>query len=123
LIRLTFRPLRGESSVLARAAYFRICADGTLRGSDNAVAAIYMPHFWQLGQRQFREFECSAPVYLRVTNCAGQRERIGPYDFVRAAEGALFTRECCLGTHSPDWKPDGLEVRWREIALLPASGA
>ena len=41
VIALGFRALNGESVMLIRGAYFRIFADGTLRGPDNAVAASY----------------------------------------------------------------------------------
>jgi hypothetical protein len=65
LITLTFRPLHGESPTLVRGLYFRICADGTLRGPDNAIAASYAGNRWRLGLRAFRSFECATPLYLR----------------------------------------------------------
>lgn len=118
MITLTFRPLHGDTSTLARGAYFRICADGTLRGPDNAVTARYADRRWQLGQRHYREFECSGPIYLRVTDREDNRECLGPYDFVRAAEGALFTHQACLGMHSPGGNLESATYRWREVALL-----
>lgn len=48
MIILTFRPVHGESPVSVRGAYFRICADCTLRGPDNAIAASYDKGLWQL---------------------------------------------------------------------------
>ena len=41
MIRLSFRALNGEAAILVRGAYFRICADGTLRGPANEVAGSY----------------------------------------------------------------------------------
>ena len=118
MITLTFRPLQGEVATLARGAYFRICADGTLRGPDNEVAARYADRRWQLGQRHYREFECSGNIFLRVTDHEDQLERLGPYDYVRAAEGALFSRHVRLGTHSPGTSHEVATYHWREVALL-----
>jgi hypothetical protein len=118
LITLTFRPVRSESAVLVRGAYFRICADATLRGPDNAVTASYADGYWRLGQRQHWAFESGGPISLRVTSAGGRRECMGPFDFVKAAEGAVFTHHTCLGFHA-----SGGEFRypadlWREIAFL-----
>jgi hypothetical protein len=121
LITLTFRPLHGESSVLVRGMHFRICADATLRGPDNAIAARYCERVWQLGPRQYRSFECSGPVYLRVTNSNGSRERVGPYDFIKATEGAIFTHDSCLGLHAPPGDAALLAAIWQEIALLSSA--
>jgi hypothetical protein len=119
LITLTFRPLHGESAVLVRGMHFRICADSTLRGADNAIAARYSQQLWHLGPRQYRSFECSGPVYLRVTNSNGSREQVGPYAFIKATEGAIFTQESCLGRHiSPGDDAGILAGTWQEIALL-----
>lgn len=118
MLTLVFRPSYGESLVLVRGTYFRICADATLRGPDNSVAASYVKGLWQLAHRQHRSFECSGPVYLRLTNRDGRRERIGPYSFVKAADGAIFSPEGHLGNHS-DWPDaDASMQRWLEIALL-----
>lgn len=120
MIILTFRPVHGESPVNVRGAYFRICADATLRGPDNAVAASYSKGLWQLGQRQHRSFECSGPLYLRVLHRNGGHERTGPYEFVKAIDGALFTHDAYLGAFA--LRPEALESvdLWREVALLPA---
>jgi hypothetical protein len=118
LITLTFRPLHGESSVLVRGMYFRICADATLRGSDNAIAARYSERLWQLGPRQFRSFECSGPVYLRVTHHDGSRESAGPYNLIKASEGAIFTDNSCLGLYASPGDAAVLATVWHEIALL-----
>jgi hypothetical protein len=119
LIILTFRPVHGESPVSVRGAYFRICADATLRGPDNAIAASYCKGLWQLGRRQHRSFECSGPFSLRVINRDGSHQRTGPYEFVKAIEGALFTHTDYLGSFaSPPSELSSLEL-WREVAFLP----
>jgi hypothetical protein len=118
LITLTFRCLRGEGTTLARGAYFRICADATLRGPDNSVAARYSGHSWRLGHQDYSQFECTGPIYLRVTDREARCEHIGPYEFIRAAEGALFSRQGCLGTHAPRVGMEGSALFWTEIALL-----
>lgn len=118
MITLTFRPLSGESVILVRGAYFRICADGTLRGPDNAVTANYTDGLWQLGRRQHRMVECRESVYLRVTTSDGQRECIGPYEGVKVTGGAIFSNDTYLGAHTraESYAPEA--AIWREIALL-----
>jgi hypothetical protein len=120
LITLTFRPVHGESPVFVRGAYFRICADGTLRGPDNAIAASYGNGLWQLAQRRHRAFECSRPVYLRITRQDGRHEHIGPYDCVRATGGAIFTHETCLGMYAGAGEPAAAPGLWQEVAFLSA---
>lgn len=118
MITLSFRDLNGESVMLVRGAYFRICADGTLRGPDNAVAASYTDGLWQLGRRRHRALECREAVYLRVTSSDGQRECIGPYEYIKVAGGGIFSNNTHLGAHSrgESYLPE-TEI-WREIALL-----
>jgi hypothetical protein len=120
LITLIFRPVHGESPVSVRGAYFRICADATLRGPDNAIAASYSKGLWQLGRRQHRSFECSGPLYLRALNSFGRHERTGPYEFVKAIDGALFTHTDYLGAFALPSAAVGSVELWREIAFLPA---
>lgn len=119
MITLTFRPLSSESVVIVRGAYFRICADGTLRGPDNDVAASYTDGLWQLGRRQHRALECREAIYLRVTTADGQRERIGPYADVRITGGAVFSNETYLGAHTRGNSQLSEADVWREVALLP----
>ena len=118
MITLTFRALNGESVMLVRGAYFRICADATLRGPDNAVAASYTNGLWQLGRRWHRMLECREAVYLRVTTSDGQRECIGPYEYLKVARGDIFSNDTYLGAHSrgESYLP-GNDI-WKEIALL-----
>lgn len=118
MITLTFRPLSGESVILVRGAYFRICADGTLRGPDNAVTANYADGLWQLGRRQHRMVECRESVYLRVTTSDGQRECIGPYEGVKVTGGAIFSNDTYLGAHTRAESYALDAAIWREIALL-----
>lgn len=121
MIILTFRPVHGESPVSVRGAYFRICADCTLRGPDNAIAASYDKGLWQLGRRQHRSFECSGRFDLRVMHRDGSNQLTGPYEFVKAIDGALFTHTDYLGAFAlppSDIKP--MEV-WREVAFLPTA--
>lgn len=118
MITLTFRALNGESVMLVRGAYFRICADGTLRGPDNAVAASYINGLWQLGRRGHRTLECREAVYLRVTASDGHRECIGPYEYLKVAGGDIFADTTYLGAHSRgEPYPPGTDI-WKEIALL-----
>ncbi|HEY6484578.1 MAG TPA: hypothetical protein VIY54_13725 [Steroidobacteraceae bacterium] len=120
MITLVFRPVCGESLVLVRGTYFRICSDGTLRGPDNCITGSYSGGFWEVGCRLHRSFECGGLIRLRVTDGGGGQEHMGPYDFIRAAEGALFTRERCLGTHASRHLCATVGPVWREIAFLAA---
>ena len=118
MITLTFRPLSGESVILVRGAYFRICADGTLRGPDNAVTASYTDGIWQLGRKQHRMLECREAIYLRVTTSGGQRECMGPYEGVKVTGGAIFSNDTFLGAHTHGESHLAGASIWREIALL-----
>jgi hypothetical protein len=118
VITLTFRPLSGESVILVRGAYFRICADGTLRGPDNAVTASYTDGLWQLGRRQNRILECREPVYLRVTTSDGQRDCIGPYECLKVTGGAIFSNDTYLGAHTRGDSYLPQSDIWQEVALL-----
>jgi hypothetical protein len=122
LIKLTFRSLDGDTAVLARGTYFRICPDETLRGPDNSITARYVDGLWQVAHRRHRAFECGGPVYLRVTAADGRREYLGPYDFVKASDGAILSRDGCLGIHS---LRRGVAIEsdlWTEIVFLTAIG-
>jgi len=123
VITLTFRALSGESVILVRGAYFRICADGTLRGPDNAVTASYTDGLWQLprkqlASRQHRMLECREPIYLRVTTSDGQRDCIGPYEGLRVTGGAIFSNDTYLGAHTSGEQYVPRTDVWKEIALL-----
>jgi len=95
--------------------YFRICADATLRGSDNAIAARYSERLWQLGPRQYRSFECSGPVFLRVTEKEGNRDTIvirhqkGMQDDFHQSETLAQIRKLYIGPTLIQW---GKEDVW-----------
>ena len=110
--------MHGDSPILVRGMHFRICADATLRGPDNAVAAHYSKRLWLLGSRLYRAFECSGPVYLRVTNSDGSRNHMGPYSFIQATDGGIFTADSCLGLHATRAEAGLSPDVWREIAFL-----
>ena len=118
MITLAFRALNAESVVLVRGVYFRICADGMLRGPDNAVAASYIDGHWQLGRKRHRTLECREAVYLRVTTSDGQRECIGPYECLKVTGGAIFSNDAYLGAHMRGESLLPEASIWREIALL-----
>jgi hypothetical protein len=118
VITLTFRPLGSESVILVRGAYFRICADGTLRGPDNAVTASCTGEFWQLGRRQQCLLECREAVYLRVTTSDGQRECIGRYECLKVTGGAIFSNDTYLGAHPCAGAYIPTTGMWTEVALL-----
>jgi hypothetical protein len=123
LITLTFRPVCGELAVLIRGAYFRICADGTLRAPDNTITANYADGIWSLGQRQHRTLECREAVYLRVTHGSGSRESIGPYESLTVSGGAIFCAHNYLGAHAAHNEPACVASRiWREVAILSHGG-
>ena len=118
MITLTFVPKRSDATVLVRGAYVRICADGTLRGPDNAVSATYADGLWDLGHRQYMSFECKGPVHLRVTDANTRRECLGPYDLVKVVRGAIFTQDTWLGAHAAHGALDSPTDLWREVVFL-----
>ena len=120
MITLTFLPKRADAPVLIRGAYFRIRADGTLRGPDNELAASYAKDgLWELGHRLYSSFECTGPLYLRVTDADGHRENLGPYDFLKVTRGAILTHDNWLGAHAMCGQLASSADLWREIAFLP----
>ena len=118
MIVLAFRPLRDESPVIVRGAYFRISDDGTLRGPDNAVVARYLNGLWQRAHGRHWVFDCNGPVFLRVTNSDGTCERGGPYEFIKAAGGAIFTHDTCLAVHDSRAEVGSSLAPCQEIVFL-----
>jgi hypothetical protein len=116
LIQITF--VFSGIPTFMRGAFFRICADRTLRGPEGSIVARYTARGWQLGVRNCREFEAIGPVTLRAHSADGRREHLGPFDVVRAAEGALFDRSRCLGTFCTNRAASPTLPDWHEIALL-----
>ena len=98
MITLTFWELSNESMTFVRGAYFRICADATLRGPDNAVAARYVGGLWQVARRNHRVLECRAALYLRVTGADGQRKSLGPFEGLKVTGGDRLSRHPNRGT-------------------------
>lgn len=125
MIKFSFRPLRGESPLLIRGAFFRICGDGSLRGPDNEIVAMYSAGIWRLCRRDYRSFECIGPVRLRCTRSEGVSEELGPFDSLSSSRGAIFAREVCLGAHARPGEIDPGGQCWREVVFLsglPISG-
>lgn len=104
--------------LFVRGAFFRICADGTLRGPEGSVVASYTSQGWRLGTRSCREFEALGPLFLRAHFPDGRREHLGPYEAVRAADGALFSRSRCLGIFCTNRAASPGLPEWNEIAFL-----
>ncbi|MEJ0037712.1 MAG: hypothetical protein WDO68_16830 [Gammaproteobacteria bacterium] len=108
--------------VFARGAFFRICADSTLRGPEGSLVATYSSLGWRLGPRYFREFEANGPLFLRAQGPHGRPELMGPYEFVRAGDGALFSHGRCLGSYCTNRAASPGVLEWSEITLLDRQG-
>lgn len=120
MIRLTFHASLGEGVLQSRATFFRFCADATLRGPDNSLAATRVDDCWRIGQRLFREWNCIGPVLVRVRKTpAAVPISMGPYRLLRAAHGVLYGDEVCLSLRMPGWS-DGVDA-CHEVALLDAT--
>ena len=117
LIKLAFTSDQGPP-VLLRAAFFRICADQTLRGPDGSLIAQYTTLGWRLGRRDCREFEASGPLLLRVSSGEGHSEQFGPYEAVRAGSGAVFQQGHCLGIFCTQRAASPGVAIWREVTFL-----
>lgn len=115
--------MRDESRVMIRAAYFRICADSTLRGPDNAVVSRYLNGLWQLSSGRHRAFDCSGPVFLRVTGSDGRIQRVGPLQLVKVTGGAIFADNNCLAVHESRQEPGpgSAVAHCREVTLLSSA--
>jgi hypothetical protein len=108
----------GGIPLYVRGAYFRICADGTLRGPEGSLVASYTSQGWRLGTRSCREFEALGPLFLRAHFADGRRQHLGPYEAVRAADGALFSRTRCIGIFCTNRAASPGLPEWNEIAFL-----
>ena len=104
--------------VFARGAFFRICADRTLRGPGGSLIATYGSLGWRLGGRNYREFEAAGPLFLRAHRADGRAEVMGPYEFVRAGDGALFGRGRCLGSFCANRALSPGIPEWSDITIL-----
>jgi hypothetical protein len=104
--------------VFARGAFFRICADGTLRGPEGSLVATYGSLGWRLAGRDYREFEAIGPLFLRAHRADRRAEVMGPYEIVRAGDGALFGHGRCLGSFCANRALSPGIPEWSEVALL-----
>jgi len=117
---LTLSFLRpGETMVYSRAHCFRFCADGTLRGGDNSIAAIRVNDSWRLGQRLYRELQCGGPVLARARKTATAKPaHFGPFELLRSAAGLLSADNAGLEIYLPTWERSIADA-WYEVMLLP----
>ena len=117
---LTFHAALGDSAIQSRATYFRLCADATLRGPDNALAATRFNDCWRVGQRLFRQMDCAGPVLLRVKRTpSAEPISMGPYKLVRSSGGLMYGDDVCLSLHTPGW--NGKLDACHEVSLLDAA--
>lgn len=121
MLTLSFPVRPGETLVYSRAHCFRFCADGTLRGGDNSIAATRVNDSWRLGQRLYRELQCSGPVLVRARKTAtSYAAHYGPYDLVRSAAGLLSADDATLGICLPTWERS-IADSWHEVMLFPVT--
>lgn len=116
---LNFPTAAGEALIRSRSHCFRFCADGTLRGADNAIAAVRAQDSWRLGRRLARDIECTGPVLvqarrMRTTTAASS----GPFDQLIITAGLLHADGVCLPIILPHWGRTSGEA-WYELMLLP----
>lgn len=106
---------------LLRGSYFRICADGVLRGPDNAAVASYTAGAWRIARRLCRLLECRDSAYLRVTSLDGSRKYIGPYEGLKVVGGGtIFANDTYLGALALGRSSFPEMEIWREITILSA---
>jgi hypothetical protein len=104
VLRLTFYACRGGDAVQARSLSFRLCADATLRGHDNSLAATRVDGVWFLARRAFKRFDCVGPVVLLVRRTPSDPPlSIGPFKMVRAGATLLWGDDELLWPRVPGW--------------------
>jgi hypothetical protein len=119
VLRLTFYTGRGEDAVHARSRSFRLCADATLRGHDNSLAATRVDGGWLLARRSFKRFDCVGPVLLIVRPTASDRVvSFGPFKLVRAGSALLWGDDELLWPRVPGWAAGGDTVH--EVSFVEA---
>lgn len=117
MLRLTFSAALGQDAVQTRAKGFRLCADSTLRGNDNSLAATRINGFWFIGQRLFRQFECDGPVLLIVRkNVSDPPIPLGPFDRIRAGAALIWGDEELLWARVPGWSAGRDSIH--EVSLI-----
>ncbi len=123
MLRLSFRSPIGEAPTRTAAAFFRFCADGTLRGPENYVVARCVGGTWTMGGRSHRELDCEGPVKLRVLMGALDAPLLlGPFTQVRSAAGMLYGDERCLNVYLPGRNP-ATQAGCHELTMLPVEAA
>src|SRR5690606_27853049 len=106
VLRLNFRSTMGDAPTRTAAAFFRFCADGTLRGPENYVVARSVGGTWTLSGRAHRAIECEGPLKLRLSAGASEPPVVlGPFTHVRSAAGMLYGDERCLNIYLPGRSP------------------
>jgi hypothetical protein len=119
MLRLNFRSVTGDAPTLTVAAYFRFCADGTLRGPENYLVARREEGLWRLSGRMHREIECEGPVRVRLNRGSGGDARLlGPFSQLRTVAGVLYGDDACLHVALPGGDPRACD-EVRELTLLP----
>lgn len=117
MLRLTFYASLGQHAAQTRARSFRLCADATLRGHDNSLAATRVGGSWRVGGRSFRQFECAGPVRLIVRRTASDRPiSMGPFRLVRAGAALIWGDDQLLSLRVPGW-PAGRDAVY-EVSLV-----
>jgi hypothetical protein len=123
MLRLNFRSTRGDAPTRTVAAFFRFCADGTLRGPENFLVARCVGGTWSLSGRTHRELDCEGPVRLRLSMGAHEAPvELGPFANVRTAAGMLYGDERCLNVFLPGRNP-GTGAACHELTMLSAKAA
>jgi hypothetical protein len=121
MLTLAFRIGPGEPSASSRATCFRFCADGTLRGGDNFIAATHTDNGWRLGHHLYREWECAGPVVVMGRRTARSHAvNLGPCERVRTISGKLYDGDVGIGVCLPTWEASAAES-WHEVVLLPVT--
>ncbi len=119
MLTLSFPIRPGETLAYSRASCFRFCADGTLRGGDNSIAATRVHDSWRLGHRLYRELQCGGPVLVRARRTAtGAITCYGPFDLLRSTAGFLSAADAELAICLPTWEHSATDA-WHEVMLLP----
>ncbi len=123
ILRLSFHSSVGQAPTRTAAAFFRFCADGTLRGPENYVVARCVGGIWTMSGRSHRELDCEGPVKLRVLSGALDAPvLLGPFTQVRSAAGMLYGDERCLNVFLPGRNP-ATQAGCHELTMLPAESA
>lgn len=117
MLRISLRALSGDAPTVMLATCLRICADGTLRGSDNCVVARSVDGCWQMGGKLHRDLDCDGPVNVRLTLRGETSRRLGPFTKVRTGAGVLYGDNNCLNIVVPGRVGDGACV---QLTLISA---